>query len=177
MKVVTIAVVALLAVGCAKKDLDRETAMRLVKGRIVQTINGSFLTLGGLSDMPNLSGAFRQLINAGVLRCDQFNCDVVPGAPGFTGALGEASFTAGNLVPAAITGITTTSPNSAAAEVQLTFEPSPVYVRFRGALDTLTSGGAQAFGGGGPVQPRINRRSAQAQFQRFDDGWRLVAIQ
>jgi hypothetical protein len=173
--------------GCTKKELDRNTALKLLQAKSLPSptsatgglasVVGSFQ---GYTAYASSSGSsypwYQQLISAGVITCGMGPvCQ--PGPSG--GALqmdGSAfRFVAGTLTPLQVTGVAQTGPASAIAQVRLEFWSSPFYAQYRNALDHLTAE-AQTFGGG-PVQPQTQGRAGEAAFQRFDDGWRLQSFE
>lgn len=175
--------VALVSAGCGKKDLDRQTALTLLGGKPVEAITGEFFGENPFTALtpPNEATAIRELIAGGVLACNEtdpvfgLTCRLGPNSGGMTLFQGKSSFLAGNLVPAAVTGVTQEGPNTATAQVQLSFVPSPLYSKYHSQLDTLTNN--KGLLGPRPVGPRTQRSQANANFQRYDDGWRLVSIQ
>jgi hypothetical protein len=100
-------------------------------------------------------------------------CRPGPQANGLTACCGGGAFDTiinvpvGKLIASSITGVTKVGDNTAAAEVQLTVQPTPVYGQHQAAFDKLDNSGSN----------RRRRTSARATFQLFDDGWRLENIQ
>jgi hypothetical protein len=168
-----IVVILLLAlVGCKKKDLDRNVAMTLLQGRSV-TVAGSFQAYAAYAQSSSASGWYQQLIYADVITCSSAPvCQPRRLAGGLQQEFSNFNFVAGSLIPAEVTGVTQTGPNSAMAQVRLTFQPSQLYAQYQNAFDHLTAE-AQVMGGGGPVRPQTQRTTAEAVFQRYDDGWRI----
>ena len=175
VKVLLFVAVTSLCCSCGKKELDRQTAMTLLQGKSVSSVTGSFQAYSSYLEFSNAKGWYQQLINAGVITCGTGPvCQPGPAAAGLQLDFTNFNFQAGNLIPVEITGVSKTGPDSAMAQVRLTFQPSPLYSQYRNAFDHLTAE-AQVMGGG-PVQPQTQQSSAEALFQRFDDGWRLQSV-
>lgn len=171
-KLISVVAIATLFCSCGKKELDRQTATKLLQGRVVRQVT---YFLGNLAGTSPTVAAFGELERAGLAVC---------GAPmggglrmcNFTNASGVATdfsganrFGAGVMVVSAVTGVLQTGKNSATAEVQLFFQAAPLYAQHRAAFDSIEATGSN----GGLTQPGV----AQATFQLFDDGWRLQGIQ
>jgi hypothetical protein len=175
-KVISLIALVSLCCSCGKKDLDRETAMKLLQGKSVASVVGSFQAYADYAQFSAARGWYQQLINARVITCGGGPvCSPGPSGTGLELNFTTFSFSAGSLTAADVTGVAQTGPNSASAQVRLIFQPSPLYGQYRDVFDHLTAE-AQVMGGG-PVQPKTQRGTAEAVFQRFDDGWRLQGIQ
>ena len=169
------------------QDLDRETAMKLLGGKTVETVEGSFdaslndaqFAANILGDRKDLVPLFRELLNAGIIACNANNvCQPGPNGSSIRiqgGIFGSSDliFTAGTLVPSAITGVIQTGPNMATADVQLSFQPTSMYQQHQAAFDQVN----RQTVAGAPLNARTQGRPARAFFQRYDDGWRLQSIQ
>lgn len=161
--------------ACGGQDLDRKAALSLVQGKVLRTIR---MTIAAQA-----KGAMRepylQLRASYVLLCEdiQFageqilgNCRAGEASEGnITNEVTMMRVAIGDLVPSAITGITKTGESTAAAQVALTFKPSKVYSKYGALFDKIEF---QSNAAADARQPH----SAEATFQRYDDGWRLTAI-
>jgi len=173
-KLISFVAIATLFCSCGKKELDRETAMRLLQGRVVRQV--SFHS-SGLYGPSQARSAVQELVQAGILVCD---------APDFWGRLfcqpsrasgiaynsGVIEFSAGTIAPAAVAGVTQTGPNSATASVQLSFQAAPLYAQHQAAFDAI-----YASDNGQPMSALTQPGPIQAAFQRYDDGWRFQGFQ
>ena len=190
LKAIPLVVIASFCCSCGKKELDRDTAMNLLRGRVVGTLachvayqyesgNFRFMPPSEVPKLNRIADAYRQLIRAGVLTCqpnfpgsDTVMCQPGPKLAGNAPAYSDAiTVPAGSLVASAVTGITKTGDNSAMAQVQLSFQPTPLYSQYQAAFETLDGEGIMDR----PVRNYL-RASAQATFQLFDDGWRLQTV-
>lgn len=172
---------ALLFSGCGKKQLDRETAAKLLQSRNFGTVQGwfpstpGFVRFQGNHDAHN---ALMQLAQAGVIACTGTDtCTPGPNGKGVSGGDNTApfSFAAGVFLMSGIDGIQQSSPTSAVVQVRLTFHPSPLYSQHKAILDRLQNG--RMFGVTGMrVEPALAQqtesRIENIQFTLFDDGWR-----
>lgn len=154
--------------------LDRQTAMKLLQGRVVETLQIHVDPL--FQDQRAQSGDYHLLINAQIISCHQEGnflagelvhqaCTPGPVLIAANGGSSSLDIPAGNLIVSAITGISETSDTSAVADVQLTFQPTSLYGQYKAVLDRLSR------------SPIKQRTAAQATFRLFDDGWRLQGIQ
>lgn len=187
-----IALVALacLSSACGRKDLTREAASPLVQGRVVAGLRACFKS-GGImhttifgqdASDPHYS-VYQSLMNAGILSCvvsypgaPNLDCTPGPKAVGFIDDhVGSITAPAGNLIVSGVTGITKTGENSALAQLQLQFQPIGSYAQYRNLINQID--GIGVLTGTQPVRVLAGRNTAQATFQRYDDGWRLQNIQ
>jgi hypothetical protein len=176
-------IVASLCCSCGKKELDRQTAIRLLQGKTLENVVAGVGRDFSQGDNPQ-GRAFQALINAGILRTVPALFGQVRAEPGPNGrwislneAFGELSFVAGDMVVSEVTGITKTSDTSALAQVRLHFNPTPTYGQNRAALDALEPYSSWSGCSRCPLQNRLGDHMANATFQLFDDGWRLEGIQ
>jgi hypothetical protein len=191
----TILCVLACQAGCGKKELDRETALRLVQGVPARTFQVSFESTPGYpvySTYNQAVAAFQQLDQAGVIHCvvtpsgwgPDYKCSPGSNSLGLT-INGVTRFTvlAGTLVPTAVNGVAQLGPDAASAQVVMSFVPSPLLAKFPGIFDQMEAVSflalqlvPQTFP---PSLIRELRQAkiTQASFQRYDDGWRLASIQ
>jgi hypothetical protein len=174
--VTALAIIIAAQLGCGHKPLDRQTAMKVIGSRIIDTIEGSF------SASPEYRGnaipQYQQLLNAGVITCTGSAimgtvCRPGPAGSGLREGTGEIAFVAGQLVVGSVTAVSETSPTSAIADIQLVFQPTPLYSKYQAQLNLMDDGSSFQI----PLQQRIQGRMARAMFQRFDDGWHLQGLQ
>lgn len=176
-KVISFIAIAALGCSCGKKEvpLDRDTALSLLHGQGVKQVEIGFSVV----DIGQARSAYQELANAGLLvcgnpdwegwrQCQPSNTSGISNAP-FAGGL---RFTVGTTAPTAVTGVTQTGPNSAMAEVELSFRSAPLYAQYQAAFDALYAQDAVQ-----PISGLKQARTMQATFQRYDDGWRLQGIQ
>lgn len=189
-KLILFIAVASLCCSCGKKELDRQTAMRLLQGKTGDSIAAQFLDihpLQALRDSPApedraLSAALQQLLNAGVLRVgppemQSWLTKFLPGPNGgwLTDDGANLRFVVGSSVPSEVTGITKTGDTTSSAQVRLHFTFAPMYTQYRALLDALHPICLQS---DAPLsRTNLGDRMANANFQLFDDGWRLQGIQ
>jgi hypothetical protein len=172
LKAIPVVVIASFCCSCGKKELDRETAMKLLQGRVVRQVTFFLSDLAGTSESV---AAFRELEKAGLAVCGAPMggglrlCQFTSTSGVATDFSGVHNFSAGVVVASAVTGVLQTGPNSATAEVQLSFQAAPLYAQHRAAFDSLE--------GSEQVSVLTQPRATQATFQLFDNGWRLQAIQ
>jgi hypothetical protein len=188
-----VVMLCVLLSGCRSKDLDRATAMSLLQGKAVMTAQFSFDANPGYplyGSYDQAVAAFNQLIQGGAIWCNitpsgygpDYNCALGLNSQGLTLAGKRLTVLAGSLIPTAVTGITQLDPNTASAQVSVSFQATPVYARYQTAFDQLAGIGPVTF-----IQntnpPNLQtlaeirqRGSAQAIFQRYDSGWRLQTI-
>jgi hypothetical protein len=174
-KTITIVFLALLSaviqLGCGKKPLDRDTALRLLQDRNVQSIQ---MVYEGQPFPPSThQSAYQQLVSAGVLRAEPLVFGQVKyqaGPNNFGGLVSQehTEIIAGYLRPTAVTGIRQTGSDEAVAEVTLSFVPSPVYSQFQAAMDEVASDTFKEI-----FQRQKQPRETKATFRRYDNGWRL----
>jgi hypothetical protein len=168
-------VLMLVCVGCGKKELDRQTASKLLANIQFETVKGGFLVDGRLVDNDDtgappglvlLSGeALKEFETAGLISCPApFTCS--PGPNG--GALASEpnglnySYDAGVFAVAEVVRIQQQTPTTAIAQVRLELRLSPLYARYKKTLDGVESDLAEK------TAPRMT----DVQFVLFDDGWR-----
>jgi hypothetical protein len=174
-KLISVVAIASLFCSCGKKELDRETAMRLLQGRVVRQVTYHFSGFDGSSQTKS---AYQELVNAGILACDAPNffgqrlCHPSSTSGIATDFTGVPQFSAGTIATAAVTGVTQTGPNSATANVQLSFQAAPLYVQHQAAFDAV-----YAQENGQPMSALTQPGAIQAAFQRYDDGWRFQGFQ
>ncbi len=169
----TVCAFALLANGCSKKALDRETAAKLIGNHVVKSLQGEIPQFGS-----QYNAVLRQLDAAGLLDCkypgmdSMIPCNVGRNGQGFIANQGNNKmvFAAGQLSTGEVTGVSQTSETTAVADVRLSFQPNRQYAQYQNLLDQLEQTGAISAAKSGSV-------TARATFQRFDDGWRLQGIQ
>jgi hypothetical protein len=180
--IVSIAFVLVL-VGCGKKELDRETASKVLQGMVFGSVRGSFsITPPGQFTGSNgvVDGsqqkefdALTHLEKMGVIVCTgTFECR--PGPNG--SALKDEnefsySYNAGTFVFGGIERIQQQTPTAAMAVVRFEFRPSPFYAQNKNLLDGLDPGFSHKF------EPTLAQSTAprieEVPFVLFDDGWRL----
>jgi hypothetical protein len=169
----------ILLTACSKAELDRDTATKLIGSRAVRRVQGEIPRLGST---PAQANAYEQLHAAGVLDCKMSggwaSVGLVPCNVGPRGRnlvlfnMGEQTmhFIAGQLVASEVTGVSQTGETTAVADVRLTFQPNSEYAQHEAQLLLLEDTGAVS-------AAKSGRLTARANFQRFDDGWRLESIQ
>jgi hypothetical protein len=75
-------------------------------------------------------------------------------------------------MPAAIVAIQRTAPNSASADVRMTFEPSTLFQEFEDAFDSIESPGSML-----TATTRKQGKMVHVTFERYDDGWHVENIE
>ena len=85
----------------------------------------------------------------------------------------ELSLVAGRWVPASIVAIRRTGPNTAIADVRMSFEPSQVFQEFETAFEQIQSPGLALMLGGIRKQGKL----AHVTFQRYADGWHVESVE
>jgi len=169
----TVCALVLLMSGCSKKQLDRETAAKLIGNRVVKPLQGE-IPQGG----SQYNGVLRQLDAAGLLDCkypgmdSMIPCNVGRNGQGFIahGGYNRMAFAAGQLSAGAVTGVSQTSDTMAVAVVRLVFQPNGQYAQYQNLFDQIEMTGTISAAKSGSL-------TARATFQRFDDGWRLQGIE
>lgn len=161
-------------VACAKRDLDRQTAMRLLQGRTVAAkwlLNPNF-------PCPFPPG-YLALARAGMITCyggDSVKEFCFCGDP--SGDVRAPSGTdsdflelvVGSLSPSEITHMSKTGGDITLADVRLSFRPTPFYANNRRVLDQID--GLHRL----PLEA-THDRMAKATFRRLADGWHFETIQ
>jgi len=169
----TMCAFVLLINGCSKKQLDRETAAKLIGNRVVKSLEGEIPQFGS-----QYNGSLGQLHDAGLLNCKYAGmdnlvpCNVGGNGHGFIAHRGNnrMAFAAGQLSAGEVTGVSQTNEAMAVAVVRLVFQPNEQYVRYQTLLDPIETTGTISAAKSGSL-------TARATFQRFDDGWRLQSIE
>src|ERR1035437_1437322 len=128
-KLILVIAITTLFCSCGKKELDRETAMRLVQGQGAQRIELDFTSLD--FGTTNQHPSYQELEKAGILVCHRAP---EPGArkcvPSSTSGIRvikdylgpDLVLFAGTVAPTAVTGVTETGPNSATASVRFSLQ-------------------------------------------------------
>jgi hypothetical protein len=179
-KLILVIAITTLFCSCGKKELDRETAMRLVQGQGAQRIELDFTSLD--FGTTNQHPSYQELEKAGILVCHRAP---EPGArkcvPSSTSGIRvikdylgpDLVLFAGTVAPTAVTGVTETGPNSATASVQFSLQAAPTYEQHQAAFQVLYRSANPT----GPLIERIQPSVRLAAFQRYDDGWRFQGFQ
>ena len=170
---------AALLSGC-KKNLDRETALRLVAGVNLEVVEGLIDDDPGAYDSAKAT-SYQKLYDLKLLQCEQvpiwsasgpFRWTCGPGqAEGSAfrkapGGMRNISYDAGYYQVTEILGITQ-SDNSASAQASAPFKASSLYSRYKQYLDPIDKGYP-------PPSQAPAVKSFQVNFLRYDDGWRMV---
>jgi len=164
--------------GCGKggTTLEYPEAINLLRENNTSGITMSFSsTPPDRTTAPMVSKAYDQLQENHVLDCSGQTNLCVPGAAG--GALRQDSatelvLTAGHWAPGNISSIQRTSTSTAVAQVQMSFEPSPLYHDFENAFDALRTPGSSR-----DLDQKVDGKTMTATFQRLEDGWHLESLQ
>jgi len=128
-------------------------------------------------DDTTLAMAYQKLLDGHVIQCKNTPALGVLCEPGAAGdalkqeSATEFSMVAGRWTPAVVLSLRRTGRSSSAADVRMTFEPSPTLREFGDALDMIQPPGyllAQSTWKQGKV--------VHATFQRFDDGWHVDTV-
>ncbi len=164
--------------GCGGGDpLTYDVAMDLMRDRIDVERIGFSASPRFTNDDIKLATAYQKLLDGKVIQCKSNSALGVLCEPGPAGdalkqdSVTEFSMVAGRWAPAAILSLRRTGRSSAAADVRMTFEPSPTLREFGDALDMIQPPGyllAQSTWKQGKV--------VHATFQRFDDGWHVDTV-
>ena len=177
IKLVSVVAIVSLCYSCGKKELDRQTAMRLIQGTQAATpVVINFFAY----EHEDIRPAYQELENAGIIKCHpegpfrvcvSLSPSLVRVVPG-----GEIrlQLSAGTIGPTAVTGVTQTGPNSATADVQFSFQAAPLYAQHQAAFSSLYE---RARLGYLLISERTQPEARRAVFQRYDDGWRLQGFQ
>ncbi len=167
--------------GCRQADpLDSETAVGLLKDRNTEPIKLVFSASPPISAEGRAVEAYDRLIDAHVLTCSATQAMGKICQPGPAGDVltqegtSELSLTAGRWVPATILSISRSGDSSAAAEVRMKFEPSPLYRDFETAFDQIQLGTGSS--GASVADYKKEGKIVHAMYQRSDDGWRLESL-
>ena len=153
---------AMCQFGCSK-DLDRKMVMRLIPSSPVTV---------GINTVPlanQQAPLYLQAARLGLLSCqDTPNGAYLMVCKPKDGNLFEDSdgmkVRAGSLAVSNVSGIAKEGPDSAVAEVQLVFQPTPFYQQYHGLFEQMNF----------EAQGQVSNRTLQANFQRYDDGWRFT---
>jgi len=164
--------------GCGGGEpLDYETAMNLLRDHSVEPLKTAISSSPRFDpEAPKIPGAYQKLMESHVLECSGNGSGLMCSA----GAAGEAltpegaaelSLVAGQWAPTTILSIQRSGRNRATAEVQMSFEPTPLYHEFEAVLsDIQTPAAAQAMS-----ETRLPKQM-HATFARYDDGWHLESL-
>jgi hypothetical protein len=129
---------------------------------------------------PKVVRAYQRLIDAHVIQCQTTSVGAIcePGPAGDTltqNGVTDLSVVAGRWMPAAIVAIQRTAPNSASADVRMTFEPSTLFQEFEDAFDSIES--IESPGSMLTATTRKQGKMVHVAFERYDDGWHVENIE
>jgi hypothetical protein len=164
--------------GCQKKELDGETALKLLQSRNIPVEGRIAAQYSVVQNDIITTSSYQPLVEAGLVQCSLevsvYKClptdSRLVAETNDAGEIAELKFIAGNLVPAEATAILQVSDIAAKANVRMSFEPTSFYTQYRGVLDTLDESST-------PVNQQQQDKILLAEFQRNEDGWRLQNIQ
>ncbi len=165
-------------VGCQKRELDGETALKLLQFRNIPVEGRMAAQYSAVQNDIASTSSYQPLVAAGLVQCSLevvvYKCiptdSRLVAETNDAGEIAELKFIAGNFVPAEITAIAQISADVAKADIRMSFQPTSLYTEHRGVLDTLDESST-------PVNQQQQDRIVHAEFQRDDGGWRLQNIQ
>src|SRR5579884_1684146 len=168
---------AISLTGCRSDSLDYNTAMSLLRDRNLPPIRLSFSANPPRGEHPaNAVQAYKRLVDARILTCIPTEGAGEVCQPGPAGdsvsvdSASELSIVAGHWVPTTVVSISRAPGGSATADVQMNFEPSPLYREFEGAFDVIQLQRT------GVVDDLRNGKMVHATFQHDDDGWHVESV-
>ena len=164
--------------GCQKKELDRETALKLLQSRNIPVEGRIAAQYTAVQNSIPSTNSYQPLVEAGLVQCSLevvvYKCiptdSRLVAETNDAGEIAELKFIAGNFVPSEITAITQISATAGKGDIRMSFQPTSFYTQYRGVLDTLDESST-------PVNQQQQDRIVHAEFQRNDGGWRLQDIQ
>jgi hypothetical protein len=174
----SIAALLLCLTACGGAVLDYETAINLMRERAADPVRTSISASPRFDTQdPRLARAYQRLIEAHVILCRSTAVGVIcePGPAGemlTPNGVSDLSVIAGRWVPASIVSIQRTGPNSASADVRMTFEPNSLFQEFGDAFDSIESPGSIM-----ATATRKEGKTVHVTFERYDDGWHVENIE
>jgi hypothetical protein len=171
-------IAALFLAGCQKKELDGETALKLLQSRNIP-VEGRIAAQYSVVESGFASASsYQPLVEAGLVQCSLevivYKCiptdSRLVAETNDAGEIAELKFIAGNFVPSEITAIAQVSDTAAKGDIRLSFQPTSFYTQYRGVLDTLDESST-------PVNQLQRDRIVHAEFERNDGGWSLQNVQ
>lgn len=174
----TMPALALCLAACGGPVLDYETAVNLMRERAADPVRTSISASPRFeSQDPKISRAYQRLIDAHVIQCQSSAVGAIcePGPAGDTitqNGVTDLSVVAGRWVPASIVAIQRTGPDSASADMRMTFEPSTLFQEFEDAFDSIESPGSAL-----AATTRKQGKMVHVTFERYGDGWHVQNVE
>jgi hypothetical protein len=171
---------ALVLAGCGSDPLDYETALNLLRDRTMDPVRTSFSASPQFDRQPEaVSQAYQRLIQEHVIVCIKklevgTVCEPGPAGDALSQeGVSQLALVTGRWVPSTILAIRRTGPNSASADVRMSFEPSQIFQDYGDAFDQI-QGVARSLT---LANTRQQGKTVQAIFQRDTDGWHVESVE